>query len=414
MPESTQHKLDRVRRPRVQITYDVETLGSIVKTELPFVVGIMADLSGNSIEGAGKDSTRPAPLPMKDRKYVEIDRDNFDSIMEKVAPSTKLSTSDVLTFTKLEDFNPINVLRKVPALKQKFESRTRLSNLVAKLDGNVKLQEDFVKAFNDLMAQGDSTTLNDYLLAMNPPKGMPYVTDAETEPGVQTSSGLVITPAADAEGKSTTHFKITGIEGGKIEGGKVFKSDGKTEIPANTFITAAEGAEGLRFTPTDATVTTGSFTVQASKSNADAGLIAEASAIATITVKPKQNDPGTTTTPTAAPGAPTVTDAETTRANQTTSGLVITPSADPVGKDATHFKITGIEGGTLFKTNGTTPVATTAANAFITAAEGAAGLKFTPAPAGNTDGKFTVQASTSNADTGLIANATATAKITVK
>ncbi|MDQ1558709.1 MAG: type secretion system protein ImpB [Pyrinomonadaceae bacterium] len=410
MPESTQHKLDRVRRPRVQITYDVETLGSIVKTELPFVVGIMADLSGNSIEG--KDSTRPEPLPMKDRKYVEIDRDNFDSIMEKIGPSVKLSAksgfSDTLRFSKLEDFNPINVLRKVPDLKKKFESRTRLSNLVAKLDGNVKLQEDFVKAFNDLMAQGDSTTLNDYLLAMNPPKGMPYVTDAETVSGVQTASGLVITPAADADGKSTTHFKITAITGGKV-----FKSDGKTEIVDN-FITAAEGAEGLRFTPTDATVTTGNFTVQASKSDADTGLITDASAIATITVKPKQNDPGTTTTPTAAPGAPTVTDAETTRANQTTSGLVITPSADPVGKDATHFKITGIEGGKVFKTNGTTPVATTAANAFITAAEGATGLKFTPDPAGNTDGKFTVQASTSNADTGLIANATATAKITVK
>src|SRR3982751_774277 len=89
MPESTQHKLDRVRPPRVQITYDVETLGSIVKTELPFVVGIMADLSGNGIEGSTPD---PAPLALKDRKYVEIDRDNFNTIMEKTVPCVKLAT----------------------------------------------------------------------------------------------------------------------------------------------------------------------------------------------------------------------------------------------------------------------------------------------------------------------------------
>jgi type VI secretion system protein ImpB len=137
MPESTQHKLDRVRRPRVQITYDVETLGSIVKTQLPFVVGIMADLSGNTI-------SKTPGKPLKDRKYVEIDRDNFDTIMEKVAPTLQIKTSGLsgsLTFKKLDDFNPLNVLRRVPALSEKFDSRTRLSNLVAKLDGNVELQK---------------------------------------------------------------------------------------------------------------------------------------------------------------------------------------------------------------------------------------------------------------------------------
>src|SRR5215210_7507925 len=88
MPESTQHKLDRVRPPRVQITYDVETLGSIVKTELPFVVGIMADLKGNGIEG---NAPTIAPRPLKERKYVEIDRDNFNTIMEKIEPTLKLA-----------------------------------------------------------------------------------------------------------------------------------------------------------------------------------------------------------------------------------------------------------------------------------------------------------------------------------
>lgn len=164
MPESTQHKLDRVRPPRVQITYDVETLGSIVKTELPFVVGIMADLQGNGLKNPVRD---PGALPpLKDRKYVEIDRDNFNTIMEKIQPQVKLTSggfSDVLTFNKLEDFNPINVLRKVDDLKKKFESRTRLSNLVAKLDGNLKLQKSFLAALDDPNKQA----LEAYINVMN-------------------------------------------------------------------------------------------------------------------------------------------------------------------------------------------------------------------------------------------------------
>ena len=147
MPESTQHKLDRVRRPRVQITYDVETLGSIVKTELPFVVGIMADLSGYDKK---LNRTPPADRPpLKERKFVEIDRDNFDQIMEKLTPQVKVNGDD-LSFKTLEDFNPINVLRNVPELRKKFESRTRLSNLLAKLDGNPTLQKSLVDAIRNL------------------------------------------------------------------------------------------------------------------------------------------------------------------------------------------------------------------------------------------------------------------------
>lgn len=165
MPESIQHKLDRVRRPRVQITYDVETLGSIVKTELPFVVGIMADLSGNDIP----EPNNVNPVMLKDRKYVEIDRDNLDTIMETTKPTVKLkSTGDELTFKSLADFDPINVLRQVPALKAKFESRTRLSNLVAKLDGNVELQKDFVETYNQL-DEPTKTAIKNYHDAVNPP-----------------------------------------------------------------------------------------------------------------------------------------------------------------------------------------------------------------------------------------------------
>src|SRR5947209_12482097 len=87
MPESTQHKLDRVRPPRVQITYDVEIGDAIVMKELPFVVGIMSDLSGKPAE--------PLP-PLKERKYVEIDRDNFNDIMKSIGPRLALRADNRL------------------------------------------------------------------------------------------------------------------------------------------------------------------------------------------------------------------------------------------------------------------------------------------------------------------------------
>ena len=108
MPESIQHKLDRVRPPRVQITYDVEIGDAIEKKELPFVVGIMADLSGmpeRDLSPGRPDpasfngKTRPAkqgvaqPKPLKERKYIEIDRDNFNSVMESIAPRLVLSVA---------------------------------------------------------------------------------------------------------------------------------------------------------------------------------------------------------------------------------------------------------------------------------------------------------------------------------
>lgn len=141
MPESTQHKLDRIRPPRVQITYDVETRGSFVKMELPFVAGILADLSGNVDD--------PNRVPLRDRKYVEIDRDNFNDIMKSIGPKVEIAGgSKTLAFENLDDFNPISVLGQLD-LNARFEKRTRLSDLVAKLDGNVKLQEKFIEALSD-------------------------------------------------------------------------------------------------------------------------------------------------------------------------------------------------------------------------------------------------------------------------
>ena len=149
MTESTQHKLDRVRPPRVQITYDVETLGAIQMKELPFVAGILADLSGHPEE----------PLPkMKDRKFIEIDRDNFNEVLEKIEPrlairvDNKLADDDSklnveLKFKSMDDFNPKNIIGQVEPLKKLFDARQRLSDLLTKLDGN----DDLDKLLSDVV-----------------------------------------------------------------------------------------------------------------------------------------------------------------------------------------------------------------------------------------------------------------------
>lgn len=141
--ESVQKKLGRVRPPRVHITYDVETGGAIEKRELPFVVGVMSDLSGQPDK----------PLPkLKDRKFVEIDRDNFDQVLAKTAPrlafkvDNRLSDDDTrlgveLRFKSMEDFQPENVVRQVEPLNKLLELRTKLANLRSSLYGNDKLDE---------------------------------------------------------------------------------------------------------------------------------------------------------------------------------------------------------------------------------------------------------------------------------
>ncbi len=154
MAESTQHTLDRVRPPRVQITYDVETGDAIEMKELPFVAGIMADLSG----------VPEKPLPkLKDRKFVEIDRDNFDDVMKAAKPrmacrvDNKLANDDTklnieLKFNSIEDFGPVRVLEQVPSLKRLYEARKRLAELLTKLDGNDdldRLLQDVVHKTNE-------------------------------------------------------------------------------------------------------------------------------------------------------------------------------------------------------------------------------------------------------------------------
>lgn len=138
MTESTQKKLTRIRPPRVQITYDVETGGAIEKKELPLVVGILADLAGKQ---------ENPMMPIKTRKFVEIDRDNFNDVMASITPrlafqvNNQLKDDDSklnveLKFRKIDDLRPEAVVQQVEPLRKLFEARQRLNDLLAKLDGN--------------------------------------------------------------------------------------------------------------------------------------------------------------------------------------------------------------------------------------------------------------------------------------
>jgi type VI secretion system protein ImpB len=141
--ESTQKKLERDRPPRVQITYDVEVGDAIETKELPFVLGVLGDYSGNPRE----------PLPrMKDRKFVQIDKDTFDDVLKGMTPRLQLQVDNrlkedgsrlalELEFQKLEDFDPLSVVNQVEPLRRLLEVRQRLTDLKNKMVGNDRLEE---------------------------------------------------------------------------------------------------------------------------------------------------------------------------------------------------------------------------------------------------------------------------------
>jgi type VI secretion system protein ImpB len=151
--ESLHHKLDRVRPPRVQITYDVEVGGSIELKELPFVVGVLGDFVGKPEE----------PLPaLKNRKFVEIDPDNFNQVMAGMKPRVAFSTDNKLQddgskigidlkFNSIEDFEPDNIVQQVEPLRKLVEARQKLSDLRSKMDGNDKLES----MLNDVISNAD-------------------------------------------------------------------------------------------------------------------------------------------------------------------------------------------------------------------------------------------------------------------
>lgn len=148
--DSTQHKLDRVRSPRVHITYDVEVGGAIELKELPFVVGVLGDFTGQPEQPLAK---------LKDRKFVEVNPDNFDSVLEGMKPHLSYSVENKLSeepdapnlkvdlhFKSMDDFTPENVARQVKPLKELLDLRTRLSDLRGSLQGNDKLEELLLEA----------------------------------------------------------------------------------------------------------------------------------------------------------------------------------------------------------------------------------------------------------------------------
>ena len=141
MGESIQHVLTRVRPPRVKITYDVEIGNAIEKKELPYLIGVLADLSGKP--------EHPLPV-LKERKFVEIDRDNFNDVLASIEPRltyrvpNRLAgegemSSVELKFHHIDDFEPMDVVKQVPPLAKLLEARQRLRDLLAKLDGNDSL-----------------------------------------------------------------------------------------------------------------------------------------------------------------------------------------------------------------------------------------------------------------------------------
>ena len=160
MSESIHDKLKRVRKPRVHITYDVETEGAVVQKELPFVLGVIGDFSGNPTE----------PLkPLKDRKFIQIDRDNFNDVMKRMTPGLNLRVENTLKgdnsemavqlkFGSLNDFEPANVVKQVEPLRKLLETRDKLRDLASKVDrseGLERILENVLQNTEELKKLGD-------------------------------------------------------------------------------------------------------------------------------------------------------------------------------------------------------------------------------------------------------------------
>ena len=147
---SSQKFIARNRAPRVQIEYDVEVYGAEKKVQLPFVMGVMSDLSGKPEE---------ALPPVADRKFLEIDVDNFDARMKSMKPRVAFQVENTLTgdgllpvditFDSMDDFSPAAVARKVEGLNKLLEARTQLSNLITYMDGKTGADELISKVLAD-------------------------------------------------------------------------------------------------------------------------------------------------------------------------------------------------------------------------------------------------------------------------
>jgi len=195
--ESLQHKLDRVRPPRVQITYDVETEGSPIKKELPFIVGVLADLGGHPDPDA-----EPLPkLKSDQRKFVEINRDTFDKVMNGMKPRLALRVDNELQkdntkigvelkFRSLEDFEPANVVRQVEPLSKLLEARQRLAELKTKIVSNDRLEGLLQRIIHDTDELRRLARETGHLPEDTARSGAPAQAPTGTEPAPSTQEDL--------------------------------------------------------------------------------------------------------------------------------------------------------------------------------------------------------------------------------
>lgn len=149
--ESIHSKLSRVRKPRVHITYDVETEGTAVKKELPFVVGVMGDFAGQNTE---------ALKPLKDRRFVQIDRDNFDEVLKRMNPKLNFKVENKLAadgsefsvdlqFKSMQDFEPAAIVKQVEPLDKLMATRNKLRDLMTKIDRSEELENILERVLNN-------------------------------------------------------------------------------------------------------------------------------------------------------------------------------------------------------------------------------------------------------------------------
>jgi type VI secretion system protein ImpB len=162
--DSVQKKLEKVRPPRVQLSYDVEVGDAIEQKEIPFVTGVIGDFTGKA------DPDNPLPK-LKDRKFVNVDLDNFDDVMKGIAPKASYRVKNTLSegggefavnmaFNSIDDFKPESVVQQVEPLRKLLEARTKLSDLRNKLAGNEKLEDilgEVLKNTEKLKQLGDET-----------------------------------------------------------------------------------------------------------------------------------------------------------------------------------------------------------------------------------------------------------------
>jgi type VI secretion system protein ImpB len=180
MPDSSQKFIGRNRPPRVQIEYDLELYGAEKLVQIPFVMGVMADLKGNVPDDS--------PIPVDERKFLEIDSDNFNDRLKAMKPHVKVSVPNVLTgegnipidltFESMDDFSPAVIARKVKGVRELLEARTQLDNLLTHMDGKSGAEDLISKLMND-----------ENLMQALASAPKPGTEEAEEEPGDKASEG---------------------------------------------------------------------------------------------------------------------------------------------------------------------------------------------------------------------------------